>query len=123
MTAPAFDTLSSAAPRTLTDLAPAKSISTKVTLPSGAAIAQYAPMGRITASGKFIESLPAAVDGSQVPRGILLHASAIRAADTPGEVFVFGEFNAAAVVANVAWTAAALRAALFDSGIFLEDLV
>ena len=122
MTMPALDTTTSVAPRTLTDLAPSKSITTRVHLAAGAAIAQFAPMGRVTASGNWIESLPAAVDGSQTPRGILMHASAVRGAVTPGEVFVFGEFNAAAVVANVAWTATALRNALFDSGIFLEDL-
>jgi hypothetical protein len=56
----------------------------------------------MTSGGNWIESLPEASDGSQVPRGILMHASAARGAVTPGEVFVFGEFNAAAVVANVA---------------------
>lgn len=122
MTAPAFDTANSVAPRTLSDLAPSKSITTKVNLAAGGAIAQFAPMGRVTGSGNWVESLPSAVDGSQVPRGILMHASAVRASVTPGEVFVFGEFNAAAVVANVAWGAAALRTALFDNGIFLEDL-
>lgn len=122
MTFPFLDTTTSVAPRTLTDLAPSKSITTRVNLAAGAAIAANAPMGRVTASGNWIESLPAAVDGSQIPRGILLHASAVRGAVTPGELFVFGEFNAAAVVANVAWTAPALRNALFDNGIFLEDL-
>jgi hypothetical protein len=122
MTAPAFDTTNSVAPRTLTDLSPSKSITLRVNLAAGAAIAANAPMGRVTASGNWIESLPGASDGSQIPRGLLMHASAIRGAVTPGELFVFGEFNAAAVVANVAWTAPALRNALFDNGIFLEDL-
>lgn len=121
MTNPAFDTSSSVAPRAVSDLSPSKSITTKVTLAAGAAIAQFAPMGRITASGKWIESLSGAVDGSQVPRGLMNHASAVRAGDTPGEVFVFGEFNAAAVALG-AWAAATLRVALFDVGVFLEDL-
>ena len=121
MTTPAFDLLSSVGPRPLSDLSPTKSISTKVTLATGAALAQYVPMGRVTGTGEWIQSLPGAVDGSQFPRGILLHASAVRAAATPGEVFVFGEFNAAVVPLGT-WGAAALRNAFFDSGIFLEDV-
>ncbi|HYW50485.1 MAG TPA: head decoration protein [Gemmatimonadaceae bacterium] len=123
MTNPAYDVTTSVAPRIPNDLSPAKSITTKVNLAAGAAIAQYAPMGRVTASGNWIESLPAAVDGSQTPRGILMHASAIRAGVVAGEVFTFGEFNAAAVVASGTWGAAALRSALFDNGIVLEDLL
>lgn len=123
MTMPAYDVTTSPTPRVLTDLSPSKSITARVTLAAGAAIAQYAPMGRVTATGNWIESLPGASDGSQIPRGILMHASAIRGATAPGEVFVFGEWNAAAVVANVAWTASALRTALFDNKIILEDLV
>jgi hypothetical protein len=121
MTLPAFDVTSSVAPRALTDLSPHHSITTKVNLAAGAALAANLPMGRVTASGNWIESLPGASDGSQIPRGILLHASGVRAAVTPAELFVFGQYSAAAVPIGT-WTAAALRNALFDSGIFLEDL-
>lgn len=48
-------------------------------------------LGRVTASGKYVQFLDTAVDGSQVPVGVLRSAvDATGADDRPGEMIVSG---------------------------------
>ncbi len=64
-----------------------------VTLLNGAATvhASGTILGRITATGKYIQFLDTAVDGSEVPVGVLRSAvDATGADDRPGEMVTFG---------------------------------
>ena len=80
---------------------------------SGQIIAQFAPLGRVTASGELIESLPGAGDGSEVPVAISMHAinTSLGAADHP--VYKGGGFNEGLIAWDPAWTAAQ-KAGAFD---------
>ncbi|MBK9515531.1 MAG: head decoration protein [Flavobacteriales bacterium] len=85
-----------------------------VTFLTGAAIARYAVVGRVAASGKFIISDPAASDGSQVPVGIAVESAASASADAVGNIYISGCFNPAALVWHAGYTTAVLKAKAFD---------
>lgn len=80
---------------------------------TGQTIAQYAPLGRVTASGELIESVPGAVDGSQVPVAIAVHAIDTTGGAARHPTYKGGIFNADEVVWDAAWTAAQ-KAGAFD---------
>jgi len=64
-----------------------------VTLENGASAvhASGTILGRITASGKYIQFLDTAVDGSEVPVGVLRSlVDATGSVDRPGEMITFG---------------------------------
>jgi hypothetical protein len=63
------------------------------TLTSGENLAQYSVLGRVTATGKLVECDNAAVDGSEVPVGILIYAVDASAADKDCQMYVAGKFN------------------------------
>lgn len=86
---------------------------TPETIASGQTIAQYAPLGRVTASGELIESLPGAVDGSQDAIAIAAHAIDTTAAAAKNPVYKGGKFNADLVVWDGTWTVAQ-KAGAFD---------
>lgn len=54
-------------------------------------------MGRITATGKWVKSLKASNDGSEVARGILPEQVDATAADVKAPVYKAGTFNPAAL--------------------------
>lgn len=74
---------------------------------TGQVIAQYAPLGRITASGKLIESKSSAGDGSEVPVAIAVHAidTAAPAGDASQPVYKGGGFDETMVSWDASWTA------------------
>lgn len=90
------------------------------TVSTGQTIAQYAPLGRVTASGELIESLPGAVDGSEVPVAIAVHAidTAAGAKDQP--VYKGGKFNVSLVAWDGTWTAAQKAGAFDGTPIILQ---
>lgn len=119
-----YDEQSSVAPRAPWVLEPDDSIAERVTVLAGvAACVQGEVMGRVTATNKWIKSIDTAVDGSQVPRGLMVSASATSGADRLASVWVFGRFNALGITYGGTWTAATIRAALFDQKLFLEDVI
>lgn len=96
----------------------------RVTVLSGQVITRGTLMGMITASGKWIKSLSAAADGSQVPAAILANDVDATAGDkTNSLIFTSGEFNERKVVFGAAHTAATTRDALRKIGIHLKDSV
>lgn len=84
----------------------------KETLLSGQNLVRGTLVGRITASGKVIKSLTAAVDGSQTPYGIVAQDCDASGADKECLVYVSGTFNAHKVTLGAAWTAATAARAL-----------
>jgi len=80
-----------------------------------------AVLGKITGSGKLNLSLSAAADGSQTPFAILAHDTDATAADnnsTP--LYLTGDFNDNAITLGAGHTAASVKDALRDRGIFLK---
>lgn len=65
-----------------------------VTILSGQSVVRGQIMGRITASGKYRACNSGLVDGAQICDGIMADAVDASAADTPGIVYLTGEFNA-----------------------------
>jgi hypothetical protein len=94
-----------------------------VTILTGQTLLRGALLGKITASGKYVLSLSAAGDGSQVPRRILLHDIDASAADKLAPAAVTGEFNERRVIFGTGHTAASTREALADLSIFLRPSV
>jgi hypothetical protein len=69
----------------------------KVTIKSGEGVrVRGSLMGKITATGKWVLSVAAAVDGSQDPRGVLLHDVDATAADAEGIIGRIGRATAGA---------------------------
>jgi hypothetical protein len=90
-----------------------------VTIASGANLAAGDLLGQITAGGKYIKSLAAAGDGSQTPCAIIAEACDATGGDQSAFVYYTGEFNEAKVGFGTGHTAAALRRALAQIGLFL----
>lgn len=83
-------------------------------------LSRGALLGRITASGKYILSLAAASDGSEVPRAILAEDADATSADKTTVAYLTGEFNTAAITFGTGHTAASVKDGLRDLGIFLK---
>ena len=83
------------------------------TIANGQTIEQYAPLGRVTASGELIESKSDAGDGSEVPVAIAAHSIDTTGGASVEPVFKGGEFNADMVDWDASWTAAQ-KAGAFD---------
>jgi hypothetical protein len=68
-----------------------------VTLAAGQNLTRGALLGVITASGKYVLSLSAAVDGSQVPSAVLAETTNA-VADSLCSIYATGEFNTQVMV-------------------------
>lgn len=77
-------------------------------------------LGKITATGKVILSLSAAVDGSQTPYAVLAEDADATSADVTTIAYLTGEFNSTAMTFGTGHTAASVAAGLRDVGIFLK---
>lgn len=69
------------------------------------------------------KSVATAVDGSQVPAGILAEAADASGGDVNGGVYLTGEFNENRVIYDVSFTLAALRDLLRPLNIFLKSAI
>lgn len=92
----------------------------KGTLLSGQNLLRGALLGRITASGKYVLSLSASSDGSQVPTAVLVHDTDATAGDVETLVYQRGDFNQAAMTFGTGHTPTSVADALRDAGIFLH---
>jgi len=91
----------------------------KVTILTGQVLARGAVLGKITASGKYIESLLAAVDGSEVPDLILAEAVDATAADVAVLAYARGDFTTNALTIGAGHSAASIAEGLRAKGITL----
>jgi hypothetical protein len=88
------------------------------TILSGQNVLRGTVLGKITASGKYVKSLSASVDGSQVPNAILLEDVDATSADKVGAVALSGTFNENSLILGTAHTVASIRDALRDVNIY-----
>ena len=95
-------------------------ITKEVTILSGQNLVAGALLGKITASGKYILSLSAATDGSEVPDAILSEAANASSGDLKRIVYIAGEFNENKMIFGTGHTASSVRHVLRDMGIFLK---
>lgn len=91
-----------------------------VTIASGQNLTRGALLGKITASGKYVLSLAAAIDGSQTPVAILAEDVDATGGDKSGIVYISGDFNENAITYGTGHTADSVRAGLRDLNIYLH---
>lgn len=90
-----------------------------VTLLAGQNLLRGALLGKITATGKYVLSLSAAVDGSQTPAAVLVDDTNATAADVATPAYFRGDFQAQAVILGASHTIASVREALRAKSILL----
>lgn len=95
----------------------------EIILASGENVVRGEVLGEITASGKFLASLSAAVDGSQVPRAIAAEAKDATAGDKKMHAYVEGVFNQDKLTIGTAHTVASIKQDLWDFNIYIVDPV
>lgn len=92
-----------------------------IALAAGQNLARGAVLGRITASGKYVLSLAAAQDGSQVPNVVLAQDCDASGGDTVAIAYFQGTFNASALILGVGHTGQSVFDALRDVNIMVVD--
>lgn len=91
------------------------------TLITGQNLVRGAVVGRITASGKITECDNTAVDGSDVPIGIMVHAIDATAADKNAQIYVAGAFRKSEISWHASFNLDPEKDAAFDgTGIVLR---
>jgi len=99
-----------------------QTVAESVTIASSAALVRGAVLGKISASGKFILSASAAIDGSQTPDVILAEDCDASAGDvTNVAVYVKGEFNENVLSFGTGHSATSVKAPLRDVGIYTKS--
>ena len=96
--------------------------SRQITLLTGQNLARGAVLGKVTATGKYILSLSAAVDGSEVPDAVLAEATDATAADVATPAYFTGGFDESKLVLGTAHTAASIREGLRGKGVHLINV-
>lgn len=94
-----------------------------VTILTGAVHVRGEVLGQITASGKYILALSAAVDGSDAPKAILAQDIDTTGGDQLAQVYLTGEFNQDALTFGAGTTIANSLNALRAFCIFLKKVV
>ena len=94
-------------------------ITRKVIVGTGANLVAGSVLGKITATGKYILSASAAVDGSQLPDAILAEDAAALSADVQAVAILTGEINELVLTLGVGHTLASIRDGLRNKSIFL----
>lgn len=93
---------------------------TQGTIASGQNLAAHAPLGQVTATGKFVIWAPAATDGSQVATRLTPFAVDASAADRTTQLIKAGTFNPELVAWPEGTTAAQKLAAFVGTPISLQ---
>lgn len=91
------------------------------TILSGQDLPARSVLGRVTASGKWVLSLSASSDGSEVPRAILAKAIDASSGDVDGPVFKSGTFNPTLLNIGTGHTVATVKAAFEGTPLFLHE--
>ncbi len=94
-------------------------LSEKIMLAAGQNLKRGALLGKVTVGGKYVLSLAAASDGSQVPRRLLVEDTDATTADKEALGYRRGDFNDFAVTFGAGHTAASVAEGLADMNIFI----
>lgn len=86
-----------------------------VTIDAGALVAGSV-LGKITATGKYILSLEAASDGSEVPVAVLAEPADATAGDVTALAYFAGDFIAEKLTVGTGWTVATVEQAWLQAG-------
>ena len=98
-------------------------VTKEVTIASGQNLTKNSVLGKITASGKYILSLQAAVDGSEVADVILVDDTDASGGDKVASVYLTGDFREDKLVFGTGHSAATVEADLRLRSIFLHKPV
>ncbi|WP_407156316.1 head decoration protein [Bradyrhizobium sp. STM 3557] len=91
----------------------------KVVIKQGQKLEEAAVLGKVTADSKYIKSLKAATDGSEVPDAIATEAVDATAGDVETIVFIAGEFDQDALVLGTGHTLGSVDAVFRTKSIWL----
>ena len=100
-----------------------KLVTDSVTVLSGQLLQRGAVLGRITASGKYILALSAAVDGSQTPAAIAADLIDATGGDVVGAIYLAGEFNGSALTFGTGITLASATLSFRPVSIYIKTSV
>lgn len=100
-----------------------KLVTDVITVVSGETVVRGHVLGKVTASGKYLISLNAAVDGSEVARCVASQAIDASGGDKLGGVYLQGEFDAAEVTFGAGQTLANTLDDLAGFGVHLKTSV
>jgi len=84
------------------------------TLLSGQNLTRKQVVGRVTATRKLIECAPGAIDGSQIPVGVLAHDCDASAADKTCQFYKGAKLRLSEVIWHANFTTDAQKKAAFD---------
>jgi len=98
-------------------------VTESITLAIAQVLARGALLGRVTATGEYLLSLAAAVDGSQVPVAVLADDADTTLGAATGAAYLSGEFNDNAITFGTGHTAASVKDGLRDLNIYLKTPV
>lgn len=93
----------------------------KVTILTGQNLVAGSVIGKITASGKYILSLSAAADGSEVPDMVLAQDVDATGGDVEAIAYETATVVATALTLGAGHTVASIRAGLRGKGIKIDD--
>lgn len=94
-------------------------VARKVTIAAGQNLVRGAVLGKVTATGKYVLSLPDATDGSETPDLILAEDCDASAGDKTVLAYARGDFNSRALTLGAAHTVASIAEGLRAKGITL----
>jgi hypothetical protein len=92
----------------------------QLTLLSGQVLVRGAVLGKVAASGKYVLSVSAATDGSQVPAAILVDDINASGGDAAVLGYTRGDFLASGLTLGAGHTVASVSVAFKDIGIFIS---
>jgi|SRR3972149_5907125 len=98
-------------------------ISSGIILEQGQNLTRGAVLGKIAATGKYILSVAAASDGSEVPLAVLAKDTDATLEDQKTVVYEAGELNENALILGAGHTPDSIRFALRDLGIYLKKSI
>lgn len=95
-------------------------VSNIVIISSGQVLTRGAVLGKVTVSGEYVLSASGAANGSETPVAILAEDVDATAGDTPGTVYLSGEFAEEELTLGTGHTLATIRDGLRALGIYLK---
>ena len=95
----------------------------EITVKSGQDLSRGALLGQVTADQKYILSLAAASDGSEVPVAVLCDDIDASGGDVVATAYVKGQFNYNQITFGTGHTYDSVKEALAQKGILLYDSI